>query len=241
MGPVGLVFQISTLIVVTGLLHVIKSLVYPEELWLRIKRWWRYRKCQDNVENKFQKTLNKEFQYPEFEFASRYSHYLVTLYTAFFYSYLVPIAVPVICILFFLQYWVDKYVLLRRSSLKYHFGYFLCNETSKLFESSVFALGLGNFIFSLYIHNFQLSVISVVGFGIATVFTILVWVTPKKLEAIIFGQYEYNEKYTYDDCLHDGKFQATYWAQNPATFLIEEEKITGRRKVVNPAVNRTSK
>jgi len=49
MGPVGLVFQISTLIVVTGLLHVIKSLVYPEELWLRIKRWWRYRKCQDNV------------------------------------------------------------------------------------------------------------------------------------------------------------------------------------------------
>ena len=69
-------------------------------------------------------------------------------------------------------------------------------------------------------HNYQLTVLSLVGFGIATVFTILVWITPKKLETIIFGEYEYNEKYTYDDCLRDGKFEATYWTQNPATFLI---------------------
>ena len=89
-------------------------------------------------------------------------------------------------------------------------------------------------------HDYKFNVISLVGLGIATIFTILVWITPKKLQTIIFGEYEYNEKYTYDDCLNDGKFEATYWTQNPATFLIEEEKVTGRRKVANPAISRKS-
>ncbi len=61
MGHAGLVFQISTLIVVTGALHVVKSFIYPKELWARFTRWWKYRKCQDKVEKKFQITLNKEF------------------------------------------------------------------------------------------------------------------------------------------------------------------------------------
>jgi hypothetical protein len=41
--------------------------------------------------------------------------------------------------------------------------------------------------------------------------------------------------------VHDGKFESTYWTQNPASFLIEEEKVTGKRKAVNPAINRKSK
>lgn len=61
-----------------------------------------------------------------------------------------------------------------------------------MLESSIFFLGLGNLIFSTYMHNYQLSIINLVGFGIATLFTILVWITPKKIENIIFGEYEYN-------------------------------------------------
>lgn len=49
MGPNGLVFQISTLITVTGVIHVIKSLIYPKDIYCKLKRWWRYRKCQDIV------------------------------------------------------------------------------------------------------------------------------------------------------------------------------------------------
>lgn len=192
MSSSGLVFQISTLIVFSGVLNLLKCLIYPEDIWNKLIRWWRYRKFGDKIESKFQKTLNKEFEYIEFEFTSRYSQYLVTLYTAFFYSYLVPIGVPVVCVFFFLQYWVDKYVLFRRSSLKYHFGFFLSKQTTKILESSVFALGLGNLVFSTYMHNYQLSVVSLVGFGIATAFTLLVWITPKKLETILFGEYEYN-------------------------------------------------
>lgn len=119
-----------------------------------------------------------------------------------------------------MQYWVDKFILFRRSSTKFHFGFTLAKYTSKLFESSIFFLALGNLIFSNYVHNYQFTVINLVSFGLATLFTILVWATPKSIEKIIFGEYEYNEKNTYDDCLSDGKFDVTYWTQNPATFLI---------------------
>jgi len=61
MGPNGLVLQISTLITVTGVIHVIKSIIYPKDIFYRLKRWWKYRKCQDAVEKKFQITLNREF------------------------------------------------------------------------------------------------------------------------------------------------------------------------------------
>ncbi len=150
---------------------------------------------------------------------------------------MVPIGVPIVCALFFFQYWVDKYILLRRSSLKYHFGLMLSLQTTRIMESSVLALALGNLVFSTYMHNYTLSVVNLVGFGIATGFILLIWIAPKRIEKFIFGEYEYNEKYTYDDCLHDGKFETTYWTQNPATFLIEEEKVTGRKKVKNPAIN----
>lgn len=129
---------------------------------------------------------------PEFDFTSRYSFYLVTLYTALFYSYLVPVGVPIVCIVFFIQYWIDKWTLFRRSSLKYHFGFFLSNETCKILESSVFVFALGNLIFSTYLHDLRPNVLNLVGFGVATGFLVLVWITPKKMETIIFGEYEYN-------------------------------------------------
>lgn len=90
--------------------------------------------------------------------------------------------------------------------MKYHFGFNLAKYTSKLFESSIFALALGNLIFSHYTHNFSFTIINIVSFGLAALFTILVWATPKGVEKVLFGEYEYNEKNTYDDCLREGKF-----------------------------------
>lgn len=66
MNPSGLVFQISTLIVVSGFINLIKAFIYPSDIWRRLLRWWKYRKFDDKVDNKFQKTLNKEFEHNEF-------------------------------------------------------------------------------------------------------------------------------------------------------------------------------
>ncbi len=84
---------------------------------------------------------------------TKYSDYLVTLYTAFFYSYLIPLTLIILIIIFFFQYWIDKYILFRRSSLKFHYDFNLSLKIYKFFESSLIALGFGNIIFSLYVKN----------------------------------------------------------------------------------------
>ena len=114
------------------------------------------------------------------------------IYTVFFYSYLVPIGVPAAIVILIFQYWVDKYTLFRKSSLKFHYGFNLSIYTSKLFETSILALGLGNFIFSIYVHRNPLNVLSLIGLGLSLGFVLCVWLIPKKIENIIFGSYEYN-------------------------------------------------
>lgn len=84
---------------------------------------------------------------------TKYSDYLVTLYTAFFYSYLIPVTLILLIIIFFLQYWIDKYTLFRRSSLRFHYDFNLLFKIYKFFECSIIALGLGNILFSLYVKN----------------------------------------------------------------------------------------
>jgi hypothetical protein len=63
----------------------------------------------------------------------KYTDYLVTLYAVMFYSYLVPITLIAIPLIFFLQYWVDKINLFRRSSLKFHFSSILSFKINKYF------------------------------------------------------------------------------------------------------------
>jgi hypothetical protein len=113
--------------------------------------------------------------------ATKYSDYLVTLYTVFFYSYLVPIASLIMLILFFLQFWVDKVTLLRRSSLKFHFDQKLSNKIYRFFECSILALALGNMVFSLYLYDQSFSLLNLISLSIAAVFVLCVLVAPKKL------------------------------------------------------------
>jgi hypothetical protein len=152
--------------------------------------------------------------------ATRYAYYLLQLYTACFYSYLVPITMPVILVIFFIQYWIDKFNLFKRSSLKFVFNFSLSRYVSRIYETSLFIFAAGNFIFSLYLHSLKVTVINIVGLSIALLFVLLIWIAPSKIEKKIFGSYESYETCLYDECLGEGKFETTYWTQNPATFLV---------------------
>lgn len=153
MSSMGLVTQIYNFIVVSGLVNLIHSFINKDDLWMRLKRWYiyYYRQNTDTVYTKFQISLNKEFELPEFNLVYKYSDYLVTLYTALFYAYLVPIGVPTICIIFVVQYWIDKFTLFKRSSLRNHFSFDLSIYVRRMFESSIFVFALGNLIFSYYL------------------------------------------------------------------------------------------
>lgn len=60
--------------------------------------------------------LNKEFEHPKFGIAENYAFYIMITFTISFYGFLVPLATPIAIVIFFLEYWVDKYNLFRRSA-----------------------------------------------------------------------------------------------------------------------------
>ena len=61
---------------------------------------------------------------------------------------------------------------------------------------------------------------------------------PLKFERKVFGSYQSCETAMYDDCVADGKFEHTYWTSNPATYLIRETDVTGKKEIVNPALRK---
>lgn len=54
----------------------------------------------------------------------------------------------------------------------------------------------------------------------------------------MFGREIASDKFIYDDCVGDGKFGETYWSSNPATMLVDEQSVTGKEMVTNPALMR---
>lgn len=59
MNNSGIVFQMSSLIILTGLIRLIYSVIQPLSIWSSLRRRLKYKKNQTTVENKFQISLNR--------------------------------------------------------------------------------------------------------------------------------------------------------------------------------------
>jgi hypothetical protein len=126
----GLVSILMSLVVVNSLLNILFQMFPPSLLYTN----WKNQKY-DKVKkvNIFQIQLNRQLEYPAFDFANAYSYYLQMVFIVSFYGYLVPLTVPIIIIAFIAQYWIDKYNLLKRFSSPVDMGYFLTDLIWKCF------------------------------------------------------------------------------------------------------------
>ena len=153
-SKVGLVLQITSLILISGAVNLGFEIFNPFIIWRSLKLYCKYRNHSDDDKAKmFQKELNHEFKYVEFDLASHYAYYILMSLTVSFYAYLVPAITPILVIFFIFQYWVDKINLFRKSSLKYHFNFFLTRSMLKAFEVSVLIFAIGWNLFSVYIEG----------------------------------------------------------------------------------------
>ncbi len=121
MTSAGLIVQVSFLIVFSGFINIAMNAVNIPYWMRKFNLWWKYRyltfKDKKNVSvPTFQIKLNKDFELPIFDMATKYSYYLLQIYTCMFYNYLVPIGVPVTALIFGIQYWIDKIQLFYFSS-----------------------------------------------------------------------------------------------------------------------------
>ena len=122
-------------------------------------------------------------------------------FTVCFYVYLIPALSIVLVIVFFLQFWIDKINLFKRSSHPRNFSFYLTRNILKIFEACVWIFALGTYIFGIYVHNSPLNILNLVGLGIATVYLWFLIGASIKLERSLFGSYQSSQSVIYDQCV----------------------------------------
>lgn len=184
----GLIVQASSLFITSAIIQVVINAVNPSALMVAVFKWLKYRnKSQINM---FQKDLNQEVELAEFDIVDRYSYYILQIYACSFYAYLVPVATPCLIVAFTLQYWIDKYNLFKRSSCKHELDFFLSRTMLKVFEASILIAALGNYVFSIVLHNDYVNGVNVAALIVAGVYTLFSMFAPRHLEKRIFSSYE---------------------------------------------------
>ena len=131
LGTHGLVNQVLNLVTVSGFISVIFQIFPPSLLIRQLTNKYKY--SPDKPINLFQIQLNEALQKPEFNYAIMYSFYIVFTFVVSFYGFIVPSATVIMIGIFFLQYWVDKYNLLRRYSSPVDFGPDLIRHIFRIF------------------------------------------------------------------------------------------------------------
>lgn len=101
------------------------------------------------------------------------------VYTVSFFAYPMPYGTAVVLVAFLLEFWIDKWRLFNRCSLKDDFNYKMTKISSKLFMSSVWIYAVGNFIFA-YAFTRRISWPSVVSLTAATLFMLYLWFLPSE-------------------------------------------------------------
>lgn len=101
----------------------------------------------------------------------------------------------------------------------------------KIFETSLFVFALGNFIFSIVLHNNYVNPVNIAALIISGLYSCFILFAPRYLQKRFFGSYEEIEIKAYSECLKQRLFKDQYWTTNPATKFVKEIDINTKQQV----------
>lgn len=238
LGTFGLVSKVTSLVVISGFISVAMQVFIPKNVVMGLINRWKY--PEDKPVNLFQLQLNQMMQHPEFNYAAMYSFYIVFTYVVSFYGFLVPTATPILIIIFFIQYWVDKYNLFRRFSSSTPFGQDLIRIILKSFEVSLLLFVAGFFVWDSFIHYDSkplFRTLNIINIAITVVYICFSAFVPYRIKAKCFGEDNVSyERLPYSHHRAKNAFEKTFWRESPATSCLKETKILQKKESVE-AVN----
>lgn len=103
---------------------------------------------------------------------------------------MIPATIPVLVVVLFFQFWIDKINLFKRSSHPRIFSFFLTRNILKIFEASIWIFALGVVVFGIYIHDSFINGLNLAGLAIASLYLWFLIGASRKLERSLFGNYE---------------------------------------------------
>ncbi len=112
----GLIMKISNLLFLSSVIKIIITLINGPWIKRKLMLLWNYRFTKRPLVH--QDKLNKDYEAPGFDIASRYVNYILAIYNVCFYSYIIPYGSGIMLVVFLISYLVDKINLFCRSCLK---------------------------------------------------------------------------------------------------------------------------
>ena len=114
------------------------------------------------------------------------SYYITQLYLVLFFSYIVPITIPVTIVLFILHYWSDKYTLFKRSSVATPLSFGISMLVVRLSEYSLVFFTGGNLYFSSRLLG-EVKWMNIIPFVFTLLYTFMITIFPKAISKICCG------------------------------------------------------
>lgn len=181
----GIVVRVTSLVIASGVIEMILNLMQVQNLFKSLKLCCLYRNEEVNL---FQIQLNKKLEDPEFPFADKYAYYIVQVYFVSFFTYIIPVATPILVLIFCVQYWIDKFNLFRRYSDPFDLNFNLTHSSLKMLEVSLVIYSVGNLIWAPYIHSdvSLRGLITILSVVVSLAYVLAMLLMPKYVERYLF-------------------------------------------------------
>lgn len=218
-GPGGMIESIIFVFQMNAFYTPIYNLV---NIWYWLRVYNRSKAKREGDQSKLtQSEAMLLFEHPQVDFATSYSGIIKSLFSAAFYAPVVPIVLVWTLLGIFLCYWVDKYNILRKSSIGKALGVEIALQMTEVLEWYLIIFGVANFLFDWLFFK-QISVLTYIMLGIAVVNAVfpMDWLNVK-----IFGEVAPDVfPETYDEC--KPYLDEEYDRFNPATKEVAIAKYT---------------
>lgn len=148
---------------------------------------------------------------PDYLQGKRYADIMKTMWFTFFYAPCIPLGIFFSILNLILYYYIDKYNLFKRRTVKESLDKSVSVEMIEMLEMIIIYYAIGNATFSLQLfHNLKWQEIVLLICGLVYAFLPM-----QDFNEMIFEIKDEDEKITYSQALH--KFQTTYDRENPIT------------------------
>ncbi len=181
--PYGVIEEETVMFFMNALFVPLIWLINPWQIGVLIKRKWYYGR-----KDLTQKEANKIMENMQYNMGKRYAEIIEIMWFTFLYASLIPFGACLSVIGLSLYYWVDKYNLLRRSSVNSNVAGELSLFSMKLLDFTLLCKSLGEMLFDYQIRDSYCTsslVMAAVGFVylIVPVDKFLEWIHPEKFKA----------------------------------------------------------
>jgi hypothetical protein len=215
--PYGVIEEEFVMFFMNALFVPFIWLINPWQLGVLIKRKFNYGR-----KDLTQKEANKIMENMQYNMGKRYAEIIEIMWFTYLYTSLIPVGACLSVIGMCLYYWVDKYNLLRRSSVNSNIAGELSLFSMKLLDFTLFCKPIGEILFdsqirSSYCISSVVMAILALGYLAMPMDTILEFFHPEKFKT---------EEKAYEDV--QSNFKNTYQTLHPIFSLKKEnqDKIT---------------